>query len=579
MPRATIPIPNAGGDFPGTRVPTQAPLDAFGGGEATDRAFGASAGLSAEVGAVYQKHLEDAIQTQEVDNLSQLSAEETRLKTQLSQVKGKDALQAAQQATSDFDKFHSDLAANTANPVVQRATQAHAARFRDSLNSWASGYANQEFRRYDEGSVTSAIQNERDAAIADGSPQRIGMALERQRALLSDYGKRAGWSPEETQLNTAKATSSTHLGVLEMIAAGGNDLAARNYYDANKEGFVGNDRIHAEKMLENTSYRGEAQRAVLDIFKPKQEVTKTGDMAWRVDETQPTEAETFAAVDKISDPKLQDMVRERVRGKWADIKRADAEDYSKALQDAGQTIMQTGNIDSIPPSVASQLKYGDAQKLKKLADSVRNGFPSESDPEKWLELTQQASKDPAAFAKRPILLDKSHLSETDWKHFGELQAKVAKDDPKTASMLNFQQRVEDTLLANNVFSDVPNKLQGDERKRYAQFSLSADARIRQFEQTELGGKRSASPVEQQKIIDQMIQERTDQSKGMLFWKEPLVGGEVLLSDIKVPETQKSQYTQLLKSYGKAASEEKIKRLYRAALAGDRGQFDRIAAED
>src|SRR5262245_32639650 len=127
-----IPRPNQS-MFPDVRVPTGAPLEAFGGGEGTAQSAGATRQFGREVAAYHQEKLETALQTAADEAMNQLSAEEARLTLEMQKAKGKDAFGASQQALKDFDKYKQDLDRSIMNPVVKQYVGVKSGKHRDQL--------------------------------------------------------------------------------------------------------------------------------------------------------------------------------------------------------------------------------------------------------------------------------------------------------------------------------------------------------------------------------------------------------------------------------------------------------------
>src|SRR5262245_14448061 len=111
--------------LPGVRVPTELPAAAAGGGEAAARAAGQARGLAQDAGALAAQEGEEAIRSTSAEYVTRISQEETRLKTKLAGVRGKGALEAADQTLAEFDKFHEGLGKEIENEEVRRRVQGH----------------------------------------------------------------------------------------------------------------------------------------------------------------------------------------------------------------------------------------------------------------------------------------------------------------------------------------------------------------------------------------------------------------------------------------------------------------------
>jgi tetratricopeptide (TPR) repeat protein len=102
----------------GPTLPTEQPIDNFGGGQAAAEAHAQVGGVLREVQQnaqeKYQQEYKNAIQLQGLELANQLTQEETRAKNALAQVKGKDALAAA------WEELKLAIEADPNNPLALR---------------------------------------------------------------------------------------------------------------------------------------------------------------------------------------------------------------------------------------------------------------------------------------------------------------------------------------------------------------------------------------------------------------------------------------------------------------------------
>lgn len=424
-----IKIPGAeGGQLPDVRMPEGAPLDAFGGGEAVARSFGAASALAGQVKQEAQQRLEEGIRTEVQNNVNQLVQAETDQKIALQKVKGKDALGASVQAVKDFDKLHQDIQKNSPNPIVQKATAEHFNHVRGNLYAWGEQYANAEHKRYMDDTDQATVESERDAAIADGTPQRIAQALDAQGIAMNALGKRNGWDEKQIALETAKARSATHAGVVEMMLAGGNDFGAKTYFEANKGALVGRDLARLTRMVKSESTLGEAQRQVDRIFSTYYN-TVEGEVGSTTTAHYAPETEE-AAMDearKIEDPDVRAKAEELTRQRWSGIMRSREEKHKADMVQAANDIDSGKTFDQLDAALKDRLSPTDRKTLKTYAkgEVVTN-------QKTWYTLNLMASAEETREKFKKLNLTKylDELSKADFQEVSKLQTGLIKDDAK-----------------------------------------------------------------------------------------------------------------------------------------------------
>lgn len=420
----------------GPTLPTEQPIENFGGGAAAAEAHAQIGGVLREVQQnsqeKYQEEYRNAVQLQGLELANQLTQEETRAKNALAQVKGKDALEARGKTLQDYDKFFQSLTKDVTNPHVKQLAQEHYAQRRNTLDAWATPYANGQMEEYDNGELTASMQTSRDSAIADPSPMNYAQSKKDQSFAIAEFGQRNSKGGKWIQQHQAEAISSTALEALHAIATSGNDLAAKQFYDVNKDDFRGRDIASANKLVESSSYRGEAQREVARIFAPQQEVTKTGDMSWRVDEASTSEAQTYAEVDKIKDPKLQDMVRDRVRERWGDIKRVRQDAEREDVTKAANLIEATPSVDAIPVDLYERLPMTTRRQIDARIKQIKEGNGPAPISDKYLSYVRESAISPDKFVRRNFAAMRDEITGKEAEELTKEQAKIISGDERSA---------------------------------------------------------------------------------------------------------------------------------------------------
>lgn len=417
-------IPITGPQFrqaglPDVRANTNLPLEAFGGGvqETTNVAR-----RTAQDGTgILAEHLDGIMRANVEENLAKMAAEETRIKQELSKVKGIDAQGAAVKATQDFDSWYEKNNEAVANERVRGAIRRHYSQYRSGLALTAEKYAADETLKWQDNSAKTLWESERDAAIADGSPERVNTAIARIGGSLADFHSRhkdlgEGWTEREK----AQLASSIHFGVFSKLST--NDRAAKTYFEQNKGAFLGNDLIRAEKMTQENSTLGEAQRWADVVVSYDHETLQSA----------------LTHLDKLSEQeKMSPEVRERATSltsqRFAVMQQAKKEAYINDVEEAEAIIEKTADITAIPAELRSRLRSNHLSALERRAKDILTKTEPVTDWKKYTTLKDMAA-DPERrkdFLETPPMAYRSYLSNTEFKEVVGLRAGLLKGDEKT----------------------------------------------------------------------------------------------------------------------------------------------------
>lgn len=488
------------GGLPDVRVSGESSAEAFGGGQSTAQAFGATRELAQAGGQLLQQKLEAALHSEIQDTLGKLSAEETRLKVTMQQAKGKDAIGASSKAVEDFDKFYQGLDKSIQNGTVRNAAGSHYRQFRRSLGSFGQQYANVEYRQYQDQATQALIKNEFDAAIADGSPERIKLAITRQVAAVHAKGARDGWSAEVLKQQASHVASGTHLGVLNKMLAEGNDLAAETYFQAFKGEIVGEDSIRATQAMEEGSRRGEALRILDEVFAPFEERVPTGGNNWTMRKGQAkTLGEAMPRARKLLEGKdagVRTMVENMVKARVAEIEAVRDEEENARYESATKLVDGNPGKDPelvVPPDDWNRMSVRTQDALRKRAvrESNNNSL--------WLAFTDLASTAPEKIAA----LNSQQFEEQFWVHFSPEVREKARlmweharkgQGEKLTDLISPEESIKTELRRASI---IPwqGKLSDEQEAAYATYREIAQKRINDFERSKLGGKRKATDEE------------------------------------------------------------------------------------
>lgn len=277
MPRAPVyerQIQQQG--LPNARFESNAPIEAFGGGAATQ-------GLGAAVGAVSgvvegiwaeEKKRADGIAVAESDR--QTAELEGRIQTGIkNNFQGKKSIEAWEWAEAEWNKGVSSIEDELGN-IDQRSayTKARSDRW-TSMNRFIQSHTQSEMEKYDNDVVNSSISQSRELATSNFTDDwKIGQELAKQTGLYTRYAESKGIPPESPQFKEklAEIQGATHLGVISQRLDAGMYDTAKEYYQAAK----GANQLTG-KELEKAKALIDTQRIVVEGDRIFQKIMKSPD--------------------------------------------------------------------------------------------------------------------------------------------------------------------------------------------------------------------------------------------------------------------------------------------------------------
>ncbi len=313
----------------------------------------------------------------------------------LYQQTGKDAPAATAQVLGDFDdhvaKTMDGLSNDQQKIAYQRMAQARRYDLQRTLDQYEHGQTEQYAKDVHDQAIAGTVN---DAVNHASDPEAVSDALARQKALVADYGK-GRLSQEAIDLQTQQHASTTNLAVIEHLASTGNDVAAKQWYDANADSLMAHDRLAADKMVKASSLAGQAQR-----WTDANVLTSDGELD--------TRANVDARVRSIADPQLRDEAQRRVDQRFEQA-HAEHLDDQRSTMNAALKTAQSSPQGVNDPAVVTALTKLDPEN----ADHVRAYFAKDgqihSDPVEVNRLLVQSANDPKAFLdsmKDPALATK-----------------------------------------------------------------------------------------------------------------------------------------------------------------------------
>lgn len=579
----TIPVYNGGqqavqtAPLPGPRFNPDAPPGAFGGATGPNLEP-----LTREATQIFNEERQKANEvafTAADSHLSQLETDLLYNPQVLGALTkhGSDAFDMPRQVRDVWQKGADQIAAGLTNDE-QRAAFARAVASRAvDLDAAVQRHVAGERQQFDAQTTQGYVENERNAALANyQDDDRVQLSIARQSAALQGLARRNGLPTEWTQAQIADATSKTRLAVIQLMASK-DDIRTNDYFTSHASDLQGQDKIEAERTVEESTTRGESQRQADAI------IASTSDRM-----------SALNAVKQIADPKVRDLTEQRVDQYWNEKKQAEQEDRQNTFIAATNLLDKNPGANPrfvIPPAMWQ--KFTPEERVALVAYG-ENDQPN--DDQRWLKFLDLRPQELGAINQAQFTTDYwSHFDKQHRERAAEQWA-AARDavaagklnqNPKLASTMDFNQRFENTMRRSNLIPvDKPlSKMNKDQAKQYADLQTEAAHRIEQYELTQLGGKRPATGDEMQQIIDNLVKERVfvdrpwrfDVEKPAIDVTTDEVGHTyVPMERIAVPDQARIQ--RWITAQGAKSTPDKIQRVYAAFLLGNQDLAKSIAME-
>lgn len=559
------------------------PIEAHGGGQDAVFPFAASAGLMREAARIQEDAELRADQVGAAEDDAALSELETRLlhapQTGALNIQGKAAMGAMESVRKEWESGVASIGKGAITPrrkmALERASAQRYAHISRALNQHSA----REIERYEDQTTEALVKNEQAAAIANwGDPLRVALSLDRQMAALQDMANRKGFDPEAFSQIASQEESRTNMGVLSQMLNAGQDMEAKKYVQENKDGFWGEDRIRAGRLVEEGSYRGEAQRRADGILSS----TKG-------------RAEAREEARKIEDEKLRGLVEDKIVREWAlrdqETERAKDVRYAGALNDAIEAV-ENGNdpYQVITGEVWDALDPGEKMKVRGLISDITKKGDVETDERVSASYYSMTDEERGKLTPEKLLALRPGLSKADYKKiesdWGRVRASgpasykgLFSDDEAIARAMQ-QSRVSGV----NVGASPSDVIKGSPEAFYRIKGLF-DMRL------EADPEKKADAKGKRQILDSIMIEDFEQTHRGPFvtWAGPLGGWENTVKKkayeigpgdfIDVPPDAMPRIKRELEAKeaatGKKFTEARAKRLYAAIVSGNRVEAARI----
>ncbi len=273
---------------------------------------------------------------------------------------------------------------------------------------------------------------------------------------------------------------------------------------------------------------------------------------------------------------------EAAEKQYRDIEAAEKQATDEALDTAYRGLYANGgNMNALPVSVRAMIPGDKLSAVMGFADAVRKSGGAVHNPEAWAQILSMpreslAAMSPIEFFRefRPHL-DDAHL-EKGYALLNDARGEVG-TDAKHLEVITTANRVKKAAIDAGLLP-ATGKANDNEVKAFAQFERLVDDRVRQFEATDLQGKRKANSAELQQIIDGTLMDKVFVSRTGWIDREVIAGlaapedltrayvnvGGQEVRVAQIPANQRAVITSKLQGRGLPVTEQRIAELWVAA---------------
>ena len=244
---------------------------------------------------------------------------------------GKDAFDVPKQVRDKYEKFKSDLSSELTNKEQRAAFEKLAVTREIQMNRTVQRHVSDQIQKYDDnitkGSIDTAANN---AALNYNDPYRIRAELDTIKSTRLNWAKRHGVSPEMTEAAVKDDISKANVGIVANMLANQEDQLAEAYFKETVKngGFTADDKATIQAKVESGALVGKSQRKADEIIAKKKDYK-----------------DQLSAAESITEPKLRDEVKRRVKLHQAEQIQATQFTQQKAKDDAWSQVVNDNVTD------------------------------------------------------------------------------------------------------------------------------------------------------------------------------------------------------------------------------------------
>lgn len=457
--------------------------------------------------------------------------------------KGRDAFGTVDTVKMDWDLGVKELEKGLSNDRQKKLFRDNVNRRFSNINKSLKMHISKESLDFDNKTTQAYIANSKNEALENYyNSEAVDESVERQRAAIQAHVERNGLPSEVKKQMIESAQSETYAGVITRILDGGADLEASAYYQKNKHLLNAKDQRSIEKQLEVGNLLGETQRATDDIF------LKGDDPKQALDRAR-----------KIKDPKLRAEVVRSVKNRISENRMLEQQDLKDNFDKAFEVVESTKSMSSIPSSIISKLSLQGKQALERRVQQLIAGKPVRTNLSTYynLELMASSPKTRDKFLNKNLNELRDQLNDSDFKHFAKIQSDMVSGKGESNKFLDGIQTKSSIINETLNALEMPHgtRASAEENMRVSQFRRMIDSEVVK-RQSDTGKKVSNEELRQ--IVDHFAKEVVV-GKKYLFFDDTKRVFQVKANDI--PDESYQKYSDILKSKGKAVTEDNILKLH------------------
>lgn len=558
--------------IPSVRIQPSASLETFGGGTGLEAEGQQVQKIAATTGdiATFEKIRADQTAVEEAQSKGSKLATDILYDPQTGVLgsKGTNALQAQKDGMTNLQKGLNEISQGLTSPQQIGAFNKWALMHADTINQTMMAHVDKELKAHDDASLESLVNNQAGlAALSHGNPQALALAFKTVNDNVDAYAQRNRLDKDGAAELKEKVNDKVHTAVIDGMLKFQSDDSAQKYFDANKDNISSAAQDKISVALEEGNIRNRSARQSVDIWK-----STGGNLT-----------DAFAQAEKIQNPEVQEMTKQRLRQLQSDKVAAQEADQNDKFQQAFKLVQKAAlggsaiNLrDTIPPMLYTSLDASNQDKLKRFA------FNTETNSQKWAEFslmspTQKAGLKPDELQDYMSYFDPRHRDQATKMYNDALGNKTNSISDSEQANLIYKSVQEAGIIPGVTPGKPVSKLRGAAADANGVFLSNSQQAIADYERTTLGGRRKASQEEVQKIIDQQILKTLgDKSPGVFTVAGRMMGLSVTPPTRypEIPDDAKEIILTKARQMGTVVTKEQIENAYQAFQRKDRAGVEK-----
>lgn len=413
---------------------------------------------------------------------------------------GTNTLKAHKEGMTRLQKGMNDISMKLNGEAQIGAFNAWAMKNADASNTTMMGHVDKELEKHDVQVFDTLVKNQQGiVAMAHGNPKVLELGFQTVNENALSFAQRNNYDPEQTKILVQNANDKMHSSVIDGMLKFQNDDSADKYFEAHKDGMSPAMQEQMSKALLEGNIRNRS--------------TIEADKIWN--KSGGNLAEAFAEANKIENPAIREMTRDKIKGLQSDKVLVQEADQNEKFQQAwglvkNQPLNKPVNLrEIIPPMLWSKLLPSNQEVLKKLV------FNNETNAEKYTKFMLMSPTELKQINAQQMQME--WLPEMAPKDRDKVMKKWqgGQANTKDSYVTTAQQHIIADYARMQGIAGLtpgdpnkpghdPRKLRGDRAKIYHQYQSVLDQTILNYETTELKGQRPASDQEVKNLFDNLV---------------------------------------------------------------------------